>query len=335
MQPPTMRPTTHHHPSRRPQQSHVAHSRPPSMPGMVIMHYPWHPKPSTSPYLNHIIWRLRRNLHCMPMCDWKLLDQYQKEPRQSGALRWLWSPRKMPSPTMRPTTHHRPSHRPQQSHVAHSRPPSMPGMVIMHYPWHRKPARHPHSSLNGEGTDVAGYHRVSMLTMPTPWLMMISQSTSHTNQNIGWHHSLGWDCCTILPNGEMHCIDCYTCNGIIFNLDKFHFTKSIVDFGGFSLTPTWVKPSIQMLPAIVNFPVPSNITGVKSWFGLMNQVDFRLAVAPVMQPFRDFLKANSWYWGENLSRTFNESHSHIIKKIKDGVCCYEVGRPTCLSMDWI
>ena len=35
-----------------------------------------------------------------------------------------------------------------------------------------------------------------------------------------------------------------------------------------------------------------------------------------------------------MTRLFEDSRKLILDKIKDGVCAFEVGRPTCLSTDW-
>ena len=42
-----------------------------------------------------------------------------------------------------------------------------------------------------------------------------------------------------------------------------------------------------------DFPTPANITGATSWFGLVNQVAWVYSVSPIMQPFRELVKANS------------------------------------------
>ena len=101
----------------------------------------------------------------------------------------------------------------------------------------------------------------------------------------------------------VHYIDLCTRNGIVFNPTKFHFVKDTVDFAGFTLTPTGIRPSNQMLSAIADFPLPTDITGARSWFGLINQVAFSLAIAPVMQPFRELLKSWNMVLGRHIDQT--------------------------------
>ena len=124
-------------------------------------------------------------------------------------------------------------------------------------------------------------------------------------------------------------------NGVVFNPQKFHFACDDVDFAGFTLTKTGLRPVQQILNAIKNFPTPTNITGARSWFGLINQVAYAFAMADEMLPFRDLLKTGrKWYWDENLNSLFEKSKAEIAKLVERGVRAFEVGRQTCLATDW-
>ena len=125
-------------------------------------------------------------------------------------------------------------------------------------------------------------------------------------------------------------------NGIIFNPHKFVFGKKEVDFGGFTLTEDGVKPTSNMIDAIMNFPTPQNISGMRSWFGLINQVAYSFAQAEIMAPFRELLssKNKKFYWDETLDQIFNASKQKIVELIEEGVQNFEIERPTCLSSDW-
>ena len=63
--------------------------------------------------------------------------------------------------------------------------------------------------------------------------------------------------------------------GIVLNLDKFQFAKRPVNFAGFRISESVVEPLPKYLNAIRDFPVPKNITDIRSWFGLVNQVKLR------------------------------------------------------------
>ena len=129
----------------------------------------------------------------------------------------------------------------------------------------------------------------------------------------------------------------HTCgnNGIILNPTKFSFAKTTVTFAGFEITPTTVRPCSQYLEAIQNFPTPRNITDVRSWFGLINQVSYAFASTKRMQPFRTLLKpGNPFQWTEQLNHLFEESKAIIISEIHRGVEIFDKAKPTCLATDW-
>lgn len=54
--------------------------------------------------------------------------------------------------------------------------------------------------------------------------------------------------------------------------EKFHFTEKEVDFARFHITEDGIKHTKRMTEAILQFATPKNITNVRSWFGLVNQV---------------------------------------------------------------
>ena len=79
-------------------------------------------------------------------------------------------------------------------------------------------------------------------------------------------------------------------NGITLNPDKFVFAQDSVDFAGFEITNNSVRPCQKYLSAIRDFPPPKNITDIRSWFGVINQVSYAFSMADRMLPFRKLLK---------------------------------------------
>lgn len=49
--------------------------------------------------------------------------------------------------------------------------------------------------------------------------------------------------------------------------------------------------------AILVFPRPKDLTDVRSWFGLVNQVSYAFSMAERMLPFRDLLKPGTHFTG--------------------------------------
>ncbi len=124
-------------------------------------------------------------------------------------------------------------------------------------------------------------------------------------------------------------------HGITLNPEKFVFGEGVVEFAGFQITLNCVRPCMESLQAIRNFPAPKNITDVRSWFGLVNQVSYAFSMAEKMLPFRQLLKPGTPFkWDEHLNTLFEESKSAIISEIEDGVRIFDRSKPTCLATDW-
>ena len=124
-------------------------------------------------------------------------------------------------------------------------------------------------------------------------------------------------------------------NGIILNPEKFVFCQHTVSFAGHDLTPSHVRPNQTYLDAIRNFPKPQNITDMRSWFGLINQVAYAFASAEHMLPFREALKPGSPFtWTQDLEKLFEESKTAIIQEIENGVRIFDKSKPTCLATEW-
>ena len=124
-------------------------------------------------------------------------------------------------------------------------------------------------------------------------------------------------------------------HGITLNPTKFVFAADTVEFAGFEITGDSVRPCKKYLDAIRHFPTPSNITDMRSWFGLINQVSYAFAATERMLPFRESLQPGTQFlWNSELQRLFDESKSVIISEIEDGVRIFDKSKPTCLATDW-
>ncbi|MEL6805185.1 MAG: RNase H-like domain-containing protein, partial [Bacteroidota bacterium] len=134
----------------------------------------------------------------------------------------------------------------------------------------------------------------------------------------------------------------YSCvedNGITLHPDKFKFCQKSVKFVGYELDWDNYRPSSERMSAIRDFPMPNNptITDIRSWFGLVNQIAPFVAVAPVMDPFRDLLKKSSHrkvYWDQRLQSSFVAARDIICKMLGDGLTYYDKTRRTAVVTDW-
>ena len=124
-------------------------------------------------------------------------------------------------------------------------------------------------------------------------------------------------------------------SGIVINPEKFQFAQSTVDFAGFRISQDSVEPLPKYIDAIEGFPQPQNITDIRSWFGLVNQVSHYGQLRDMMEPYRKFLSPKvKFEWTPELSGIFEESKAQIIEAIRDGVRIFDATRRTCLRTDW-
>ena len=101
-------------------------------------------------------------------------------------------------------------------------------------------------------------------------------------------------------------------NGIVLNPRKFTFAQDTVEFAVFEISQESVRLSAKYLAAIKSFPTPKDITEIRSWFGVVNQVSYAFSMTKTMYPFRELLKPDrNYYWDENLQRIFVESKKNI------------------------
>ena len=98
---------------------------------------------------------------------------------------------------------------------------------------------------------------------------------------------------------------------------------------------TDVCPGDKYFRAISGFPTPTNLTDIRSWFGLVNQVAYAFSMAEKMKPFRALLKSGSKFeWTTDLENAFQASKLTITKEIENGVRIFDKSKPTCLATDW-
>ncbi len=133
----------------------------------------------------------------------------------------------------------------------------------------------------------------------------------------------------------MRYIDKCSRNGIVFNPYKFEFGHDSVDFAGFEIGPDGYKPTQKMLNAIATFPTPTNITGIRSWFSLVKQVNYAYSLSSKMDPFRDLLSSKkNFYWDDSLDQLFLQARLDIVRLVSDGVKSFKLGIPTMVTPDF-
>ena len=127
-------------------------------------------------------------------------------------------------------------------------------------------------------------------------------------------------------------------HGIILNKKKFVFAEEEVDFAGFHLTKDGVQPLSKHLDAIRNFPAPRNISDMRSYFAMANQVSYCAPIREILKDFRELLKPDEpgrrFFWSPQLQDLFEKSRIEIVKSATEGVKTFELKRPTVLETDF-
>ena len=146
----------------------------------------------------------------------------------------------------------------------------------------------------------------------------------------GWAkmlQALFWDTVQFLDVTGSH--------GIIQNPKKFVWGRQELEFVGFWLTRDGIHPSEETCQAIREFPRPTDITGIWSWFGLVEQVSFAFSKTALMEPFRELFKPKSDYaWSDDLQKSFEQAKKEIIGLVAKGVKSFVLGNWLCLVTDW-
>ena len=81
--------------------------------------------------------------------------------------------------------------------------------------------------------------------------------------------------------------------------------------------------------------MPRNITDIRAWFGVVNQVSYAFSMTNKMLPFREPLKSSTPFrWDEDLDALFEEWKAAILSDINEGMKIFDKNKPTCLATDW-
>ena len=90
-------------------------------------------------------------------------------------------------------------------------------------------------------------------------------------------------------------------HGIILNGDKFQFCEKVMDFAGFRILEQKVEPLPKYLESISTFPTSKNISDIRLWFGLFDQVAHYSQLRDIVAPLKPLLSSKSqFYWTNRL-----------------------------------
>jgi len=101
--------------------------------------------------------------------------------------------------------------------------------------------------------------------------------------------------------------------GMTLNKDKCQFSQKSIMFLGQLIDSSGIRPDLGKVRAIQTVPTPNNITELRRFLGMVNQLSkFTPNLADKTKPLRDLLvKNNQWVWGESQQTSFEEV-KHIL-----------------------
>ena len=121
--------------------------------------------------------------------------------------------------------------------------------------------------------------------------------------------------------------------GITLNGEKCEFSKDSVKFLGHIIDEHGIRADPSKVKAITELKPPENVSGVRRFLGMINQLSkFSENLAVKTKPIRELLeKRNEWYWGDAQQAAFSE-----IKKDLSSIpvlAHYDSKRETIVSAD--
>ena len=105
---------------------------------------------------------------------------------------------------------------------------------------------------------------------------------------------------------------------IILSRKKFLINHK-VPFAGHIVGDSGISPDPEKIKAIKDFPAPTNVSEVRSFMGMVNQLgSFMPDLAQLTEPIQSLVKKNMhFYWGEPQERAFN----HVKHLLTDKLIC--------------
>ena len=105
-------------------------------------------------------------------------------------------------------------------------------------------------------------------------------------------------------------------HGFVLSKKKFEIGTS-VEFAGFQISAGGITPSHKKLEAIANFPTPSNVSSLRSFLGLTNQLRcFVPNLSKITEVLQGLLKKNvAFQWLPDHQESFENAKSELLKEL--------------------
>ena len=101
---------------------------------------------------------------------------------------------------------------------------------------------------------------------------------------------------------------------ITLNPVKFQFAQQSVNYVGYKIGTNGIQADPNKVSAIADFPIPTDLTRLRSFFGLINQLgSFSKEISRAAEPLRPLLKkSNNFQW--------TASHTKAFEDVKEALC---------------
>lgn len=110
-------------------------------------------------------------------------------------------------------------------------------------------------------------------------------------------------------------------HGITLNRDKFIVAAPSVNFCGYTISTEGISADANKVNAIREFPTPANLTDLRSFMGLVNQLtEFTPHIAAMAQPLRPLMSPKR-------SFTWTPDHDKAFKSVKEALSAPPVLAP--------
>eukprot|EP00794_Sanderia_malayensis_P002412 gene2412-2781_t len=122
-------------------------------------------------------------------------------------------------------------------------------------------------------------------------------------------------------------------NGVTLNPTRCKFRQTAVDFLGHNISAAGVRPLSTKVDALLHFRTPGNITELRRFFGMAQQLaKFTPELARASEPLRGLHSTkNSWVWTANHEAALQETKKVLAQA--PILAHYDVSKPTKLRTD--
>ena len=103
--------------------------------------------------------------------------------------------------------------------------------------------------------------------------------------------------------------------GVTLNKEKCEFAKTELTILGHLIDQHGIRPDPDTTSAIRSLSPPSNITELRRFLGMANQLEkFSSQLAQATQPLRELLsKTRAWHWGQAQETAFSQVKDELCK----------------------